>query len=335
MKLLDNLRLRLENWRFVRRARAAYRMDIKLSGFSTYLLKRVKGTMQDSLSMGASHYEEAFKALRYLRNVHQVVLASPDITPEERLTIIGKLASLLVRFSESTFLFDDSLLLAMSGRYTSALSILRSAIECMITGAFYNGLIYPELRTRIKRDLRWKPRGSSETIGEIIERIIKSNPDVANSGFLLEARVEQDLTQHNPSLLPPGFRAMLKSVIAMYSLFPLRRPFTYIYNELYQELCAFTHVSQEATSFWAQSGERVEFDSGSYSQGRTEQFVNYFLRGLDSVGVVFFSSAFDLLDTPRALEMFLVLEHDIGEYVDKLPYSKQSVLALLKVERAN
>jgi hypothetical protein len=333
MNLEEEIRLRIENRRLLKRARDAYSLDISLPSFSKYLQKRVKSTMADSLSKGYDYYDEAFKALRYLRNVAQVILATPEVSKNERQAIIANFIGPLVRFSESTFLFDDALLLAMSGRYTSALSILRSAIECMVTGSYYHGLLSPNLREQSEKSLKWKPRNSNRSIGEIIEHVLASNQGEIITGLVLELKVEQALNQQGPSLLPPSFGNMLQSVISMFSLYPLDDPKKFINQELYQELCTFTHVSQEATSYWTQKDERVDFDSGSFSEERTVQFTNYFLRALDSVGVLFFSSAIDLLHTPQALEMLLLLEHDIGKHADKLPNSVRAVLALLQVER--
>lgn len=193
--------------------------------FSKYLIKRVNEIVDESLMHAEREYESALQGLRYLRNVYELPLASPMVDDKKREDLIGRYFVLMFRMSESLFLLDDALLLALSGRYTSALSILRSAIESITLGAFYHGLTISSLRQKISSHMNNKPPNSSKTYSEIISEAISKTPEIVESGLALEMKIRSELKRHSPPLKPPSFSRTLGDVIDMFYLHPLKKPY--------------------------------------------------------------------------------------------------------------
>ena len=258
------------------------RIDIPVDDYFEHQLDVMRKTFRMSKNADYDSIRKMIRALRlmkYLTSIH--AMPTKDIDPE---TLFMK-ASLMVlpstRMVESLMLLDNSILLALSGRYSSAHALLRPSYESLIVGGFYHTISID--KTKMIPEVRdfngWKyPISFGDIVEEILESITPEEEHVQS--FVLENRIGKFLQEHQPRLLPPNFSRMLRQVGEFYRLItPKYRKSCY---ELYGSLSEYVHTTQN-----------VSYNIKDWKQGlvfsttRLQHFSSTFLTVLDVLGYLF------------------------------------------------
>lgn len=123
---------------------------------------------------------------------------------------------------ESSHIILQSFILALSGHYNAASTLLRAVLELIIKGTFYDCLAHEKYRSKL--DL--STRKGKYTIRKIIEDEIKSNPkegDIedfsANVLFIIEPLIYNKLDHKKYHL--PNFRETIEMLIKWGLFYPI------------------------------------------------------------------------------------------------------------------
>jgi len=331
--LFDTMREHIEKNEMRRKYEEAYEVSIDIDAFTSYLSKRVKGCVDESVSISRDRLEAAVRALRYARNLVHFPM-SPKRTSESTMNLMMDIAQPYVRVHESFNLLDDALLLAMSGRYTPAFSVLRTSIESIVAGVFYHCLCVPGFRKRAKALLFNTRRTDRVSVGQILDELLTNNPELAANGLVLERALETKFQEYTPPVLPPGFNTMLKSTLEHYDFPGGLDAYDYIYNTLYGPLSAYTHVMSDATTLWQKElDDELVFDSGLVNVRMLDMFIGIFFKVLDSIGALFVTAARTWYNDPGTLSSIVAQDSTIHQHGTELTLTNEALDKVLGLKR--
>jgi hypothetical protein len=124
-----------------------------------------------------------------------------------------KWAGIWVRHLESQNILFDSMTLGLEGRTTSASSLLRPALESIVTGVFFHYLSQIECREKAfvieKSD---SGRKSGRKFLDIVKQAIERIEDKTAIPVELERQVTRILLQSEPTLHMPKLKVMLEQI---------------------------------------------------------------------------------------------------------------------------
>ncbi len=328
-RFIESLSSNVKSYRIKRKLERAYDPDIDANQLAKYLIMRVEQSTKESLEVSSTSFESTGRALRYLRNMVPVALSS--LTENEMEQAIVQYGQPLIRVYESLNLLDDALLLAMAGRYTSSLTILRSALESMIVGGFYHGLANSDLRNKAS-ELLGRRRRWPWSMLELIANLTNSYENV--SGISLESMIENELVNQDPPLTPPTLRFMLDVVIHMYEPTILPNPLQQIHEELYENLSVYAHVMSDGMTI-VQHGldEEPEFDSGKVSLDLIHKFQGYFIGTLDMVGALYYTFTSDLHASPRVRQLIIQQDSQVHMHREGLDLTFDALRSAIGLRR--
>lgn len=324
----------IEKYRIRQKHKKVHDTDISISDYAKYVVGKVERCVNESIQSQGELLQQSVRMLSYARNIVSIPLSISGLSPEEANEILSRFAGPWTRVHESFNLLDDSLLLALAGRYTVAYGSLRSAIECIIMGSFYNGVIDSKLRFDARLILNNEPRNYPKSIAKFIEDVLRGIPDDGLKYFVFEYAFEKALREHSPPLRPPGVSSMLRAITLFYPFEELDDAFEYIYNQLYGSLSVYTHMMVEATTSWQYAyDDRIEFDSGRVSEKMIQDFVPWFWKTLDVIGVIYLHSVREMFQIPKARSASVMTESRISKYGSQLPFTRQVLYTNLGLGR--
>ncbi|MFX1485359.1 MAG: hypothetical protein ACFFCP_19475 [Promethearchaeota archaeon] len=323
--LVESLRKFYDDYKTRRKFEQSRQVDISIEEFSKYLEERIKSCFDESVKTDGHAFEQSVKGLRYLQNIIEMPLRIPGITYDDYQEIFLHYANPWMRVQESIHLLTDALLLALSGRYTVAFSSVRSSLESVIQGAFYHGVMEEECREKARAILHNTPPNYPCRIRNLIEETLEEIPEDSRTSFILEIEFLKKLMAFDSSLMPPAVSSMLRAIIDIYQFPEFDDPFQYLYDELYGTLSIYTHVSMESTTTMQYSeDEGVEFDSGRVSKRMITEFLKWFDRTLDAVGLIYLRSVKDMFG-PQARSTVVSIDSGISEFGSKLEFTIKSL----------
>lgn len=163
-------------------------------------------------------------------------------------------------YSKSAFLFyhkeifeqaHRSFIEALTGYYNASYILLRSTLEMLCKGAFWNCIAHKKFRDKI--DISGKivtmNDGSKKALKEWIDDIIRQNPSIENT--IEKNSIEiidntSDFFKDEPIkkiILSP--KSIIKQLTDWEFFDPIENPLNYIHTQLYSELSADVHVDPD------------------------------------------------------------------------------------------
>jgi hypothetical protein len=262
-------------------AREDTRIDISLDDFYKYKQSKMMRVFKMSRLEKPDSSLEMVRSLRYVRGLTSILLISA-----EDFDTLFNLASVTMlpgaRMTDSLNLLEDSIVLALSGSYLVAHSLLRLAYESLIVGGFYHVIAYNQTEM-IPEISNFNGRGKyPKPFGEIVEDILENlTPEESKfTSFVLESKIEKIFRDYQPKLIPPGFTLMLFQVCKFYAL--ITPKYEKFIRALYDELSTHIHTMQNA------SYEIRDWRLGVvFSDERLRVFQSTFLTVLDMIGYLY------------------------------------------------
>jgi len=146
-----------------------------------------------------------------------------------------------------------SLLEALSGYYNAAYILLRSVLELVVKGAFWECLAHDGFRENATELQQDRDKGKRKSVKDWVDALIEREPSVRKdleetsaaifdkTAILFADRQFQKQFVHIPS-----FYVMVKQLIE-WEIIDIPNPFPVIYEELYRALSKDVHVVPDAT----------------------------------------------------------------------------------------
>ena len=181
-------------------------------------------------------------------------------------------------------LLESSIVLALSGNYTAAFSLLRLAYESLIVGGFYHIIAHnpqkmlPEIRKYQSYGKYKYPKPFGVMVEEILENITPEEERFTS--LLLESRIENILRTHQPKLSPPRFSYMLSQVCEFYAF--ITPKYENKIRDIYSELSTHIHAMQN-TAYDIKDWK----DGVVFSKQKLDIFQSSFLIVLDLIGYLY------------------------------------------------
>ena len=144
-----------------------------------------------------------------------------------------------------------SLLEALAGYYNVAYILLRSTLELLIRGAFWECLAHEEFREKLEKS---ETKKGKKTLKGWINELIKQRPDIEDelegtsaAIFDKTAIIFEDSKFEKEFIYLPSFREIVEQ-IADWNIFdPIQDPVELVYNKIYGELSNSVHVIPDKT----------------------------------------------------------------------------------------
>jgi Holliday junction resolvase RusA-like endonuclease len=144
-----------------------------------------------------------------------------------------------------------SLFEALSGYYNTAYVILRSALELLIKGAFWECLAHESFRD--KATLLQKAKGKRRSVKDWIDSLIEAESSVKNvledtsaAIFDKTAILFDDQEFQREFVTMPSFALQVRQLIE-WQIVDIPSPYNILYENFYRDLCRDVHVVPDAT----------------------------------------------------------------------------------------
>jgi hypothetical protein len=327
---------KLNEWREKRTIRQLLRINLTGTAYIDRLLKRMSSSFKTSLELYQNEIESAISGYKFLQNLLLTPLQEPELDEKKLEASIASILLPQLRIVESMKLLEDALLLALSGRYTSAYATMRTALECMTVGGFYHGLSSSALRSRAKEIRGYKGYGYPKTFMNILEELISKDSSLEDNGLNLEFAMENYLKDHDPPLAPPNFRRMLVQILDWYQIWGIEDPMKDLADELYEELSVYAHAMQDATTYMqavSTDGDYTTLNSGTVNDVMLSKFLERYKRLLDRTGAMFFSVIHEHLGHREWKASILSLIRDFYSGGKPLETTYDAVFAAMNLSR--
>lgn len=195
-------------------------------------------------------FQEMFPQIAKVHNaIHQFMQTAPEMFPSSSKTeeedIWHTKTAFLTYHWEIFHLTHRSLLEALCAYYNAAFILLRSTLELIIKGAFYECLAHKKFRnasTELDRNKKGK------NLKFFLQSVIKAAPIIADDLEKTSAGIYDKIT---PIIDDPKFRPSIATMIRQLSewgiLEGITDPYETIYKKLYRKLSADVHVVPDRT----------------------------------------------------------------------------------------
>jgi len=193
--------------------------------------------------------------------VHEFLFLAPISIPEDKEWFEK---SAFLTYQYSTFeMLHQSFFEALGGHYNSSHILLRSSLELLLKGAFWECLAHEELRKKAKiikkQEKKFGPYKKS--LIDFIEDVIQKKPEIKgklenNSIAIFDVLSEVLETPWLNKLVPSNFK-MVEQLIQWNVFDLLPDPKQSVYREVYRELCKDVHVLPDKTDV----GRRLNSDA--------------------------------------------------------------------------
>lgn len=159
-----------------------------------------------------------------------------------------KWAGLWVRLRESLNILQDSMILELEGRTTSASNLLRSALESIVTGVFFYCFSQKEYRNKAYV-IKNSDTGRKDTkFLDLIDDAIDSIKDKTAVPVELERQVTKIALESDPPFRVPKFKTMLKQIIEWDTLGTEDvELYDFLHKTMFGELATYSHSLHETS----------------------------------------------------------------------------------------
>lgn len=155
-----------------------------------------------------------------------------------------KWAGLWFRVIESLNVLQDSMILGLEGRTSSAFNLLRPALESIVAGSFYYCMSQTEYRNKAEKT-RNSDRGrkSGYKIMELIEKVIRTTKDKDSIPAELERQITRMSVESESEIYLPKIELMLEQ-LEEWEIVPVESGQSIVeilYRKLFSRLSDFSH----------------------------------------------------------------------------------------------
>jgi len=154
-----------------------------------------------------------------------------------------KWAGLWFRVIESLNVLQDSMILGLDGRVSSAFNLLRPALESIVAGSFYYCISQTEFRKKAMKIRNADSGRKSGKIIDLVEEVIRTTQDKDSIPAELERLITRLSVESESEIHLPKIKLMLKQ-LEEWEIVPTEsgQSLTEIlYNKLYSKLSNFSH----------------------------------------------------------------------------------------------
>jgi hypothetical protein len=195
-----------------------------------------------------SNYEAIQKAHD---SIHEFVYLAPLCLPSKRGASWHPKSAFLTYQWEAFHQAHRSFLEALSGYYNAAYILLRSTLELLVKGAFWECMAHESLRE--KAALLDKVKGERKSLKDWVKDLIEQKPSLKKeleemSGAIFDksAILFTDREFQEQFVVIPTFKVIVKQLIA-WGVLDIPNAFDVIYDNLYRDLSKNVHVVPDAT----------------------------------------------------------------------------------------
>jgi len=197
-----------------------------------------------------SNYEAIQKAHD---SIHEFVYLAPICLPSKTGASWHPKSAFLTYQWEAFHQAHRSFLEALSGYYNAAYVLLRSTLELLVKGAFWECLAHESFRVKATKLQIDKDKRKRKSVKDWIDALIEQEPSVKRgleetsaaifdkTAILFRDREFQKQFVHIPS-----FSTMIKQLIE-WEIIDISNSFSVIYGKLYSDLSKDVHVIPDAT----------------------------------------------------------------------------------------
>jgi hypothetical protein len=281
--VISKIKRFIRNRQVQKLAREDTRIDISLDDFYKHKQRMMTRVFKMSKLEKTDSSLEMVRSLRYVKSLIEI----PPSCAEDFDTLFNIFSVTILpstRMKDSLNLLEDSIVLALSGSYTAAYSLLRLAYECLIVGGFYHVIAYNQTKMipEISNFNGYGKYKYPKTFGKMVEDILENltSEESRFTSFALETKVENIFRNHQPKLIPPGFTLMLSQVCKFYAL--ITPKYKKIIRDIYSDLSTHVHLRQNASYYIRNWREGVAF-----SAEKLQLFQSSFLSVLDMLGYLY------------------------------------------------
>lgn len=162
----------------------------------------------------------------------------------------AKWAGLWFRVIESLNVLQDSMILGLEGRTSSAFNLLRPALESIVTGSFYCCMSQTEYRDKAEKTRNSDSgRKSGCKIIELVEEVIRTTDDKESIPAELERQITRMSLESDSEIHLPGISSMLKQLVEwkIVSVDSDLSIVEILHKKLYSKLSDFSHSIYHAS----------------------------------------------------------------------------------------
>jgi hypothetical protein len=182
-------------------------------------------------------------------SIHEFIYLAPLCLPKDKSW--HEKSAFLTYHYVTLDMAHRSLLDALAGYYNSANILLRSTLELLIRGAFWECLAHKDFREKIEKS---ETKKGKKTLKGWINELIKQRPDIEDelegtsaAIFDKTAIIFEDSKFEKEFIHHPNFREIIEQ-IADWNIFdPIQDPMELVYNKIYGELSKNVHVIPDET----------------------------------------------------------------------------------------
>jgi len=227
-----------------------------LKAVSKSTLKRwhysLKKRQKHLFSSARDEFETTVKAYWYTYMitglVHSSYLVHHQRDEEIFTQYFKKWAGLWVRLHESLNILQDSMILGLEGRTTSASNLLRPALESIVTGVFYFRLSQKKYHDKAHVIRNSDTGRKNGKFLDLIDEAIDSIKDRTSVPVELERQVTRITLESDPPFRVPRFETMLKQIIEWDTLGTEDVDlYDFLYNTMFGKLSTYSHSLHETS----------------------------------------------------------------------------------------
>ncbi len=155
--------------------------------------------------------------------------------------------------TDATFFSLRALRQALCSYYGAAGSLLRSACEAILRGAFWECLAHRQYRDRAeivgkqKRRIEGTPRNILNCMNDVFQKAPHLEAQLEKESGVIFDRISPLFENKVLFQVAPSLKTMVEQLSAWKMFEPMTDPVSEIYDELYWSLCKDTHVTPDMT----------------------------------------------------------------------------------------
>ncbi|MHA2323042.1 MAG: hypothetical protein ACXACG_15525 [Candidatus Thorarchaeota archaeon] len=181
--------------------------------------------------------------------VHSSYLRHHDNDDDVFTKHFVKWAGLWFRVIESLNVLQDSMILGLEGRTSSAFSLLRPALESIVSGAFYYCVSQSEYRDKAHKIRKADSGRRSGKILDLVEEVIRTTEDKDSIPAELERQITRMSMESKDEIHLPKIRLMLDQ-IEEWEIVDVESDQTLteiLYSKLFSRLSEYSHSVYHAS----------------------------------------------------------------------------------------
>ncbi len=224
------------------------------AGFDKLLKEAFHHTFKelDVLNIADSLRVGDFERIRKAHDsIHELLLLPLSLLSSGKVTWHAKSAFLTYQW-EAFHLAHRAFIEALAGYYNAGYTLLRSALELLVRGAFWECMAHKGFRSRAKVLDEDRQKYRKISIKDWVDELIRSDPSIEESLEETSASIFDKVAPilENDELREcirlPSFSVIVKQLVE-WDIIDISRGYQIVYRELYGELSKDVHVIPDRT----------------------------------------------------------------------------------------